>query len=671
MQEPVWIPSQGRIDRSNLLAFQKHIERKFSIHFADYKEFHRWSVEQSPVFWSELLSYFGVRVSGDLSPALSADGFDEYNWFPNLKLNFAENLLLHGAADSVALNFQHESAATDRQDDSIRSKNFGDSGAARSSHVNKSGDEVSYKITYAELRKRVASLQVFLQSTLHEGDVLAAFMPNTPETVVAMLTASSLGAVFTSTSADFGVEGVLDRFSQSNPKVLVAAAGYEYNGKYFDNLEKIRQLERRLPSLEKILIVDFLKVGVDLSGLEKATLWSEIPESNRSPEFKALPFSHPLYIMYSSGTTGKPKCIVHSAGGTLLQHIKELALHSDLTKSKRICFFTTCGWMMWNWLVSSLYFGSEVVLYEGSPGYPTLQKFFEVIEREQIHIFGTSPKFLKALEDTNPEFTVNFNCLETILSTGSPLLPEQFDFVYKKIKNDVLLASISGGTDIIGCFMLGNPTMPVYRGEIQCCGLGMDVAALNDQGVRVIDAEGELVCGKTFPSRPIYFLNDHDREKIGAAYFERYPGYWHHGDFVKITSRGGVIVYGRSDATLNPGGVRIGTAEIYRQTESLSYIADSLCVGKSVDGDVEILLFVKLKDNEQLSEERIKQIKDLIRQNTTPRHVPRAVYQVSDIPYTRSGKKMELAIARVLNKKPLTNLEAISNPECLKQYEQF
>ena len=374
--------------------------------------------------------------------------------------------------------------------------------------------------------------------------------------------------------------------------------------------------------------------------------------------------------MYSSGTTGKPKCIVHSQGGTLIQLIKEQGLHCDLKQHKSLFFFTTCGWMMWNWLVSGLYFGSTIVLYEGSPVEPSPEYFFNIIERLGIHIFGTSPKFLKALQDSGVNFS-KYPTLEMILSTGSPLLPEQFDFVYNHIKQDVLLGSISGGTDIISCFMLACPILPVYKGEIQCIGLGLDVQALDGKGLSAIETEGELVCAQTFPSRPIYFLDDEDKVKINSAYFDQTPGVWTHGDFVKITEHGGVIVYGRSDATLNPGGVRIGTAEIYRQTEGLHFILDSLCVGKPNNGDVDVILFVKLKDKEELGIDRKKQIKDLIKKNTTPRHVPREIIVVNDIPYTRSGKKVELAISRILSGKPVTNLEALVNPESLDEYYQY
>lgn len=638
----LWSPSQDRINKSQLSAFKKALNQEHKLNLDSYHDLHTFSVSHKDLFWKSLINHYGVSFEGNLEPVLLEEGFDNYTWFSNVKLNFAENLLKNGKDQDIALNFQHESKRVK-------------------------------KISYSDLKKDVKGLQTYLKSYLKSGDVLAAYMPNVPETIVSMLASTSLGGVFTSTSCDFGIEGVLDRFGQSNPKVLVAAASYEYGEKFFDLTDKILEIEKRIPGLEKIIIVDFLDRGYDLSKFTKAVDFQSVLKEHKSDdnlEFVKVPFAHPLYIMYSSGTTGKPKCIVHSQGGTLLQHIKELGLHSDLTREKNIFFFTTCGWMMWNWLVSSLYFGSTVTLYEGSPAHPSPEYFFNMVKREGIHIFGTSPKFLKALEDTNAKFE-DYPTLETILSTGSPLLPEQYDFVYNRIKKDVLLGSISGGTDIISCFMLGAPVLPVYRGEIQCRGLGMDVKALDDNGNSVIGQEGELVCAQTFPSRPIYFLNDTNNEKIKAAYFNQIPGVWTHGDFVKVTEHGGVIVYGRSDATLNPGGVRIGTAEIYRQTEGLNFILDSLCVGRPVNGDVEVVLFVKMKASEEMTLERKKQIKDLIKKNTTPRHVPREIYVVKDIPYTRSGKKVELAIARILAKKPVTNVEALSNPESLEEYYQY
>ncbi len=642
MNEMLWSPSEKRIESSQMSAFMKALNTEFNLNLKNYADLHAFSVGKKDLFWKFLISYFGVAYEGSLDPALLEEGFENYTWFSNVKINSAENLLKNGAGEAVALNFQHESKRT-------------------------------RKITYKELRTEVKALQTYLKSVMKKGDVLAAYMPNIPETAISMLAASSMGGVFTSTSCDFGIEGVLDRFGQSEPKVLVAAVGYEYGEKYFDLQEKLVEIEKRIPSLEKIILVDFLGKGYEISKFSKAIDYKEIITKNTGDDkidFVRVPFAHPQYIMYSSGTTGKPKCIVHSQGGTLLQLVKEMGLHCDMTAEKKILYFTTCGWMMWNWLMGGLYSGGTVVLYEGSPATPSPEYFFNVIEREGINIFGTSPKFLKALEDTHAKFK-DYPTLETILSTGSPLLPEQYDFVYNKIKKDVLLGSISGGTDIVSCFMLACPILPVYRGEIQCRGLGMDVKALDESGKSVVGVEGELVCAQTFPSRPIYFLNDSNKEKIKAAYFDQIPGVWTHGDFVKVTEHGGVIVYGRSDATLNPGGVRIGTAEIYRQTEGLAFILDSLCVGRPEEGDVEVVLFVKLKPNEELTLERKKQIKDLIKKNTTPRHVPREIYVVKDIPYTRSGKKVELAVARVLAKKPVTNLEALTNPESLEEYYQY
>lgn len=634
----LWEPSKERLESTQMYQLQK--DKGFST----YQELHKWSVESPEEFWSDLFSRYEIQYEGSLDPACTDLHFSEYGWFPNTHLNFAENLLNKGKDSDIALNAVHESGRKST-------------------------------LTYGELKTTVSRLQAPLKEIMGEGDVLAAYMPNISETVISMLAASSLGAAFTSTSSDFGIEGVVDRFGQSRPKVMVAAAGYEYNGKYFDQISKIKELESKLPFLEKIIVVDFLNKGVSLESLDKAVLWDEFlhteKQSSQELSFKRVPFAKPLYVMYSSGTTGKPKCIVHSVGGTLLQHIKELGLHTDLDHTKNIFYFTTCGWMMWNWLVSSLYFGAKVTLFEGSPGFPSLKEFAGIIEREKINIFGTSPKFLRALEDSGYDKEFKFETLDTLMSTGAPLLPEQYDFVYQKFKNDVQIASICGGTDIIGCFMLGVPTLPVKRGEIQNLGLGMDVSCFNEKGEDLRGSEGELVCKKSFPSRPIHFLDDGNNEKINKAYFNKFDKTWHHGDFITITDDGGVLVYGRSDATLNPGGVRIGTSEIYRQTEVLNYLEDSLCVGRQKDGDVEVVLFVKMADGEELTEERIVEIKKEIKTNTTPRHVPREVFPISDIPYTRSGKKMELLVTRLLNNKPPTNLEAVANPECLDEYKNF
>lgn len=641
MNNILWNPSEKRKVNSSIYKFQKYIEKKYSLNFNSYKEFHKWSSE-NPIFWANLFEFFKVRFEGDLNPACLDTSFEKYTWFNNVKLNFAENLLsLENSHDKnkTAFIFAHENG-------------------------------MQKKISYIELKSQTAELAMHLKLNLSEGEVLAAYMPNIPQTAVAMLAASSFGAVFTSTSCDFGVEGVVDRFSESNPKVLIAATGYEYNGKYFDQIPKLIEIEKRLPNLKEIILIDFLNKTDenDFKKIPKSTRYGNFKKVEKI-EFKQIPFSTPLYIMYSSGTTGKPKCIVHSVGGTLLQHIKELGLHSDLTTDKTILFFTTCGWMMWNWLISSLFFKSTVVLYEGSPTFPNIKSYMDLIDKYNINIFGTGPKFLKALQDFGHNKNSLFESLETVISTGAPLLPEQFDFVYQNIKSDILLGSISGGTDIIGCFMLSNPTLPVIRGEIQCLGLGMDVYAYDSKGRAVVEEEGELVCAKSFPSRPLYFLNDPNGGKMHSAYFKVFANLWHHGDFIKIKKSGGVEVLGRSDATLNPGGVRIGTAEIYQQIEKFNYIADSLCVGREADGDVEVLLFLKMKVNEILTPQRILELKAEIKKNTSPRHVPHYFFPVADIPYTRSGKKMELIVSRIMNKKELKGIEAVVNSECLDEFK--
>jgi acetoacetyl-CoA synthetase len=641
MEKLLFSPSENRVNSSQMMKFLNHVNNKFNLDLKNYGDLHKWTVDQSENFWSELFPYYNIFFDGDLTPACLDHSFKSYGWFPNVKLNFAENLLKNGLDDSVALNFVHES-------------------------------QLNKKVTYSKLRDDVSGLSSSLSEYIQKGDVLAAYMPNIPETAISMLATTSLGGVFTSTSSDFGIEGVVDRFGQSKPKVLVAAVGYEYNGKYFDVRDRIKEVCKSVSSIEKVILVDFLNKSPDISDIPNGVLWNDFFNSVNSPiNFLKVKFSDPLYIMYSSGTTGKPKCIVHSVGGVLLQHLKELSLHSDLTPQKNIFFFTTCGWMMWNWLISSLAIGSTVTLYDGSPGKPSLGEFLKIIDREKINIFGTSPKFLRALEDSGDDISSSFESLETLMSTGAPLLPEQYDFIYSKIKKDINVSSISGGTDIIGCFMLGNPILPVYRGELQCLGLGMAVACYSDSGEKVEGKEGELVCEKSFPSRPIYFLNDTDSKRINDAYFNHFENVWHHGDFIEVTDRSSVIVYGRSDATLNPGGVRIGTSEIYRQTENLNYLEDSICVGKQIDGEVEVVLFVKLCGGETLSDEKILEIKKLIKTNTTPRHVPKDIHAVSDIPYTRSGKKMELAVTRLINNKKLTNIEAVANPECLEEYSRY
>ncbi len=637
MEKELWKPSDRRKSDSEMSRFIRELnEKKHNI--SNYNELWKWSVSKDKSedhFWRELAEFYDLKYEGDLSPCYEEKTFLKYNWFPNTRLNFAENLLKNGEGDATAIEFLHESG-------------------------------LHAKITYAELRQSVASLQAELSPHIQAGDVVAAYMPNLPETVIAMLATTGLGGVFTSTSSDFGAQGVIDRFGQTRPKVLITVNQYQYGGKKVSLESNLEKIISSLDSLEKVIVVDFLENGPIVPNSRK---WSDIPAVNDSPTFVLRQFSDPLYIMYSSGTTGKPKCIVHSIGGTLLQHIKELGLHTDLKKEKSIFYFTTCGWMMWNWLVSSLYFGSRVVLYEGSPAYPNLDEFIQIIDKLKIHIFGTSPKFLSALEASGYQNSTGFESLETILSTGAPLNPEQFDYVYNSLKSDVMLASIAGGTDIIGCFMLGNPLLPVRRGEITCRGLGMDVAVFNEKGEGVLDEEGELVCLQSFPSQPIYFWDDEDNKKYRASYFEKYENIWCHGDYVRLSQEGTIRVFGRSDATLNPGGVRIGTSEIYGVVEGFEEIKDCLCVGQNHEGDVRILLFVV--SEEKLNEELILRLKTEIRAKLTPRHVPKCIYEVDGIPYTRSGKKMETAVTKIVNGKTLNNLEAVSNPECLDQYSQF
>ncbi|MDW7651201.1 MAG: acetoacetate--CoA ligase [Bacillota bacterium] len=645
MKQALWTPGPERKAKTNMTQFMKLVNERFGKDFTSYDELYAWSVENIPEFWGLMWEFGDVLASKSYDRVI--DNFnDMFNseWFPGTKLNFAENLLRY-RDDKTAMVFKGE-------------------------------DDEPVRITYAELYDRVARLSKSLREFgVSTGDRVAGFMPNMIETVVAMLAATSIGAIWSSCSPDFGFQGVMDRFGQIEPKVLFAANGYSYNGKKFDSLEKVREIAGAIPEVEKVVIVPYTQAEPDISGIRDAVMFDEFlaKEDGLEIEFNQLPFEHPLYIMYSSGTTGVPKCIVHGAGGTLIQHLKELIIHTDLTRDDTIYYFTTCGWMMWNWLVSSLAVGATLVLFDGSPFYPEPGALMKLAQDENISVFGTSAKYMAALEQSGvkPKESYDLSPLKAILSTGSPLSVESFHYVYRDVKEDVCLSSISGGTDIISCFALGNPNGPVYEGELQCRGLGMKVEAYNLDGEPVVGEKGELVCSAPFPSMPIYFWNDENDAKYLGAYFETFPGVWHHGDYVEVTETGGLIIYGRSDATLNPGGVRIGTAEIYRQVEAMPEIIDSLVIGQDWDNDVRVILFVKLVEDQELTDDLKKQIKTNIRKNATPRHVPEKIIQIADIPYTINGKKVEIAVRRVVHGEDVPNKDALANPQVLEYYKDL
>jgi acetoacetyl-CoA synthetase len=656
--EPVWVPDSGRVDRANLTAFLRHIrERRPSgaDAVADFSTLYRWSVERPDAFWPEVWRFGGV-VSDErpgrgpwdeavvgLDRMAPPDAERGPRWFTGARLNFAENLLRF-ADDRPALVFRNERG---------RQRAF----------------------SYRELRVEVAEVaEALRRHGIRPGDRIAGFLPNLPEAVIAMLGAASLGAIWSSCSPDFGATGVLDRFGQIRPRILVTADGYLYAGKRIDSMARVREVRQRIPEIERVVVVPYLDPRPDVFGIDGAVSWQEwLADCRGAPErFDRLPFDHPLYIMYSSGTTGLPKCMVHGAGGTLLQHLKELVLHTDLTRDDRIFYFTTCGWMMWNWLVSSLAVGATVVLYDGAPMSPP-SVLWDMVEQEGVTVFGTSAKYiaLAEKEGLRPGATHDVSSLRAILSTGSPLAPAGFDYVYRDIKRDLHLASISGGTDIISCFALGNPIAPVYRGELQTRGLGMAVEVFDGSGRPVRGGDGELVCTRPFPSMPVAFWNDPDGAKYRSAYFDHYPNVWRHGDWARLTEHDGLVITGRSDATLNPGGVRIGTAEIYRQVEQLPEVLESLVVGQEWDGDVRIVLFVRLRPDSALDEGLRDSIRRRIREHASPHHVPKRIVQVADIPRTISGKITELAVREILHGRPVTNQEALANPASLALFRDL
>ncbi|HET8609630.1 MAG TPA: acetoacetate--CoA ligase [Burkholderiales bacterium] len=642
MNQPLWQPSAERVARANMTAFIAHARDHWQADVADYADLYRWSIEAPEQFWQSVWAFCGVIAETPGGHVLiDGDRMPGARWFPDARLNFAQNLLRR-RDDGIALTFRGE-------------------------------DRVTGRITYAELYSEVSRLAQALRAAgVTTGDRVAGYMPNLPGTVVAMLAATSIGAVWSSCSPDFGVQGVLDRFGQIEPKILFAADGYFYNSKTIDVLPRLRELAARMPSVERIVVVPYTCPSPAIGDIRDAVSVHEFmaPFRPREIRFAQLPFDHPLYIMFSSGTTGVPKCIVHGAGGTLLQHLKEQVLHCDLKRGDRLFYFTTCGWMMWNWLVSGLAAEATLVLYDGSPTIGGGNVLFDYADAAGITVFGTSAKFIDAVSKMGlkPRASHKLNALKTILSTGSPLVPESFDYVYRDVKRDVQLSSISGGTDIISCFVLGNPVLPVWRGEIQSRGLGMKVEVFDDDGRAVADEKGELVCTAPFPSMPIGFWNDPDGSRYHAAYFEKYPGVWRHGDYCELTAHDGMIIYGRSDAVLNPGGVRIGTAEIYRQVEQLDAIVESLVIAQQWEHDVRIVLFVRLRDALTLDEALASCIRKQIRDNATPRHVPAKIVQVTDIPRTRSGKIVELAVRNVVHGRAVKNLEALANPEALEQF---
>ncbi|HET7300368.1 MAG TPA: acetoacetate--CoA ligase [Oleiagrimonas sp.] len=643
--EPIWKPSPERADHANMSRFVRFVaEQTGNEDIRRYAPLYDFSIRQPEKFWPLVWEFCGIRASGQFEPVLeNPEQMPGARFYPGVTLNFAQNLLRF-RDDKLAIVFRNEW-----------------------------GHQRQY--TYAELHVEVGRMAHALkQASVGIGDRVAGFMPNLPETVIAMLAVTSLGATWSSCSPDFGINGVVDRFGQIEPKVLFTADGYAYNGKSFDCLDKVRGILEKIPSIEKLVVVPYASDEPDLTGLRDAVTWRDFAGSGEHAlEFVPVPFNHPLYIMYSSGTTGVPKCIVHGVGGTLLQHLKELVLHTNLKREDRIFYYTTCGWMMWNWLVSSLAVGATVVLYDGSPTWPDVNALWDLTDEVGISIFGTSAKWISAVEKagSKPRETHKLITLRTILSTGSPLAPESFDYVYCDVKERVLLASISGGTDIISCFALGNPVLPVYRGELQCRGLGMAVEALDDDGKPVRGEPGELSCLKPFPSMPVGFWNDPDGERYRNAYFAKQPGIWSHGDYIEITPHEGVIIYGRSDATLNPGGVRIGTAEIYRQVEQVPEVLESVAVGQKQGDDERVVLFVRLREGVTLNDALRDCIKKQIRANTTPRHVPAVIEQVSDIPRTISGKISEIAVRKTLHGQTVKNTDALANPDSLQEYEQL
>ena len=643
--EPLWIPSPDRVENSQMTQFLDTAEKDFNLTLDSYHDLHQWSVDHPTQFWEAIWSFCDIQASETYEKVLiDEDKFPGAKWFTGSQLNFAENLLRF-------------------RDDRTALVGILENGERRS-------------ITFADLHDDVEKLVSALRNYgINPGDRIAGFMPNIIETIVAMLATTSIGAIWSSCSPDFGINGVCDRFGQISPRILFTADAYYYNGKTINCLEKVEAIQQQIDGIEKVVVIPLVNQDPDFGAVQDAVLLNEFAtDKDVTPlRFEQLPFDHPVYIMYSSGTTGVPKCIVHGAGGTLIQHVKEQRLHVDLSLDDVLFYYTTCGWMMWNWLVSGLASGATVVLYDGSPFANEGGLLLDAIDNEGITIFGTSAKFVSSLDKAGvkPSLSHNLSSLKTILSTGSPLSQESFDYIYRDFKHDVCLSSICGGTDIISCFILGNPMLPVYRGEIQCLGLGMAVDFWDEAGQSLREEKGELVCTVPFPSAPIGFWNDAGDVKFRSAYFDSFPNVWAQGDYGEITEHGGVIIHGRSDAVLNPGGVRIGTAEIYRQVEKVNAVVDSIVVGQDWEDDTRVILFVVMREGLTLNDDIINELKLTIRKNATPRHVPAKVIQVADIPRTISGKIVELAVRSVIHSEPVKNSDALANPEALEYFKNL
>ena len=629
---PIWSPSDEAVENCNLTKFS----RPLGFDPPDYRSLYQWSINNRPEFWANVWDFTGVLGERDDEILVDGDDFLASNWFPNARLNYAENLLSKVDESPAIISYVED------------------------------GERVS--ISYSELREKTAQFAAELKSRgVKPGDRVAGLLPNVPETVIAMLGCSSVGAIWSSCSPDFGFQGALDRFSQITPKVLVAVDGYRYNGTDYDISDNVDRLANEVSSIKDV-------IWLHSRGNRKDDFEEIWRRNERIPTFSPLPFNHPLFIMYSSGTTGRPKCITHGAGSTLLQHLKEHQLHVDLKPGSTIFFFTTCGWMMWNWLVSALASKATIVLYDGSPFKPRPDALINLIDEDHINVFGAGAKYYSSIEKAKvrPKKTHALDSLRSIQSTGSPLAHESFDYIYSSFKSDVALASISGGTDLISCFALGIPWLPVYRGELQGPGLGMDIDVYDEMGNSIRGEKGELVCKTSFPCSPIGFWNDAENAKYREAYFERFPGIWAHGDFAEINEEThGVIIHGRSDAVLNPGGVRIGTAEIYRQVESMTEIQEALCIGQAWENDVRIVLFVLLSDGVELNEDLTQRIKSQIRTNASPRHVPAVILAVDDIPRTRSGKIAEIAVREIVHGRDISNTSALANAESLDQFRDL